>query len=47
VLLFHHDPSRTDDQVFALAEQLRTPDGPVVEVAVETTVISLGTGSGR
>jgi phosphoribosyl 1,2-cyclic phosphodiesterase len=42
VLLFHHDPSRTDDQVMAMGEQLRVDGGPIVEVAIERTVISLG-----
>jgi phosphoribosyl 1,2-cyclic phosphodiesterase len=42
VLLFHHDPSRTDDQVFAMGEQLQREGGPLVQVAVERTVIALG-----
>lgn len=41
VLLFHHDPSRTDDQVLAMGEMLRPDDGPEVEVAIEKSVISL------
>ena len=41
VLLFHHDPSRTDDQVLAMGEMLRPDDGLDVEVAVERSVISL------
>jgi len=41
VLLFHHDPSRTDDQVMALRSGLTVPDGLRVDVAIEGTVISL------
>ncbi|MEI7546488.1 MAG: MBL fold metallo-hydrolase [Actinomycetota bacterium] len=39
VLLFHHDPNRTDDQVAALRGNLVVPDGLQVEVAVEGAVI--------
>jgi phosphoribosyl 1,2-cyclic phosphodiesterase len=40
VLLFHHDPPRTDDELDAIVEGLR--DGPVeVEAATEGAVISL------
>ncbi len=42
VLLFHHDPSRTDDQVMAMGERLRVEGGPIVDVAIEKTVIALG-----
>lgn len=41
VLLFHHDPNRTDDQVAALRANLTVPDGVRVEVAVEGAVIRL------
>lgn len=41
VLLFHHDPSRTDDQVMAMRDMLRVPEGLAVDVAVEGTLISL------
>jgi phosphoribosyl 1,2-cyclic phosphodiesterase len=46
VLLFHHDPSRTDDQVFAMGDMLRgdeaDPHAPTVEIATEGRVFSLG-----
>jgi ribonuclease BN (tRNA processing enzyme) len=42
VLLFHHDPARTDDQIDALAAALdRAGDGPLVEVAREGTAIAV------
>jgi phosphoribosyl 1,2-cyclic phosphodiesterase len=41
LLLFHHDPSRTDDEVWALRDALRQPPGLTVDVAVEGTVIQL------
>lgn len=41
VLLFHHDPSRTDEQVMAMCAALHTDDGPPVEVAIEGMVIVL------
>lgn len=41
VLLFHHDPSRTDAQVLAMRDTLTVPDGLAVDVAVEGTLISL------
>ena len=41
VLLFHHDPSRTDAQVLAMRDALTVPDGLAVDVAVEGTLISL------
>ncbi len=37
VLLFHHDPSRTDDEVDAVASSLTSGHGLTVEVAVEGT----------
>lgn len=37
VVLFHHDPSRTDDQVEAMSERLQRPDGPRVEAAKQGT----------
>jgi phosphoribosyl 1,2-cyclic phosphodiesterase len=41
VLLFHHDPSRTDDQVAALRDQLAAVNDMAVEVAVEGDIIQL------
>lgn len=41
VLLFHHDPCRTDDALEAMAAGLRRDGGPVVEVAREGAVIDL------
>ncbi len=41
ILLFHHDPSRTDDQVFGLRSSLHVPDGMVVDVAIEGAEIRL------
>ncbi len=41
VLLFHHDPGRTDEQVFAMRDQLRLANNTVVDVAVEGDVIQL------
>ncbi len=41
VLLFHHDPSRTDDQVEAMRDALHVPDGITVEAAAEGTVLKL------
>ena len=41
VLLFHHDPSRTDAQVLAMRDTMKVPDGLAVDVAVEGTLISL------
>jgi phosphoribosyl 1,2-cyclic phosphodiesterase len=41
VLLFHHDPSRTDDQVLALRDELAAANDMPVEVAVEGHVIQL------
>jgi phosphoribosyl 1,2-cyclic phosphodiesterase len=41
LLLFHHDPTRTDDAVFALRDALAPPPGLSVEVATEGTVVQL------
>ena len=46
VMLFHHDPTRTDQQVFALRDQLRADNlssgnDMLLEVAVEGDVIQL------
>jgi hypothetical protein len=41
VLLFHHDPDRTDDEVAAMAAGLASPDGPAVAVATERTTLFL------
>lgn len=41
LLLFHHDPSRTDDEVWALRDDLSPPPDLTVEVAVEGAVIQL------
>jgi phosphoribosyl 1,2-cyclic phosphodiesterase len=41
LLLFHHDPTRTDDAVFALRDALAPPPGLTVEVATEGTVVQL------
>ena len=41
VALFHHDPLRTDDEVLALADRLRSDARVEVEVAVERAVIEL------
>jgi ribonuclease BN (tRNA processing enzyme) len=41
LLLFHHDPSRTDDEVWALCEALSPPPDVTVDVAVEGTVVEL------
>jgi len=38
LLLFHHDPSRTDDEVAALADRLQPAPPLVVDVAVEGDV---------
>jgi ribonuclease BN (tRNA processing enzyme) len=42
VLLFHHDPDRTDEQVDAMVQDLRHPGGPHVDTAREGSVIVLG-----
>ena len=39
--LFHHDPLRTDDEVLALADRLRSNARVEVDVAVERAVIEL------
>lgn len=41
VLLFHHAPGRTDDQVADIAACLHTGDGPVVEAAREGIALDL------
>lgn len=41
VFLYHHDPSRTDDQVFTLRQSLRVPSGMEVDVAIEGDEIRL------
>jgi ribonuclease BN (tRNA processing enzyme) len=41
LLLFHHDPARTDDEVWALRDSLSPRPGLTVDVAVEGTVIQL------
>jgi ribonuclease BN (tRNA processing enzyme) len=42
LLLFHHDPDRTDEQVDAMVQNLRHPGGPHIDTAREDTVIVLG-----
>ena len=42
VLLFHHDPQRTDDEIEALERARGRGDGPIVEVAREGTVVTVG-----
>jgi ribonuclease BN (tRNA processing enzyme) len=42
VLLFHHDPDRTDEQVDTMVRDLRHPGGPHVDTAREDSVIVLG-----
>lgn len=39
LLLFHHDPSRTDDQIAALASQYDGHVGPIVEAASEGELV--------
>ena len=41
VILFHHDPSRTDDEVEALAERLRRTESLPLEPAIEGAMIQL------
>ena len=41
VILFHHDPSRTDDEVEALAERLRRTEALPLEPAIEGATIQL------
>ncbi len=41
VLLFHHDPDRTDDEVAAIEASLAAGEGPVVEAAREGQVLVL------
>ncbi len=47
VLLFHHDPGRTDDEVAEIERALRTQGGPVVEAAHEGQTITIGPSSLR
>ncbi len=42
VLLFHHDPARTDDEVDGIERGLRTGEHVVVEAAREGRVLELG-----
>ena len=42
VLLFHHDPDRTDEQVSALVYAVRRDAPMPVDAAVEGTVLHLG-----
>jgi phosphoribosyl 1,2-cyclic phosphodiesterase len=42
VLLFHHDPQRTDDEIEALERARGRGDGPFVEVAREGMVVAVG-----
>jgi phosphoribosyl 1,2-cyclic phosphodiesterase len=42
VLLFHHDPERTDEEVSAMAAAVSSPGAPAVAVAVEHTTWCLG-----
>lgn len=41
VILFHHDPSRTDQQVHALRDELAAVNNITVDIAVENTTITL------
>ncbi len=41
VRMFHHDPSRTDEQVFALRDELAAINDMAVEVAVEGDCVQL------
>lgn len=41
VMLFHHDPERTDDQIDAILASSRNGATPMVEAAVEGAVIDL------
>jgi len=48
VLLFHHDPERTDEQVWAIAETVGRSASVAVDAAVEGMAILLGAdGGGR
>jgi phosphoribosyl 1,2-cyclic phosphodiesterase len=42
VLLFHHDPSRTDDDLDTLLAAHRGHGGPIVDVAREGTTVEIG-----
>ena len=41
VVLFHHDPTRTDDEVMALAGRLRREAALPIEPAIEGATIQL------
>ncbi|MEO7369883.1 MAG: MBL fold metallo-hydrolase [Ilumatobacteraceae bacterium] len=41
VLLFHHDPNRTDDQVAEIERAWQDCDGPIVEAAREGMILDL------
>lgn len=41
VMLFHHDPERTDDQIDAILAASRNGSRPAIEAAVEGSVIQL------
>lgn len=41
VLLFHHDPNRTDEQVADMRRSLVVPEGVKVDIAVEGAIIRL------
>lgn len=41
LLLFHHDPSRTDDQIAALASEYDGHVGPIVEAASEGELVEV------
>jgi phosphoribosyl 1,2-cyclic phosphodiesterase len=47
LLLFHHDPDRTDQEVGAIERAFRSSAGPVVVAAREGETISLRSGAGR
>ena len=47
VLLFHHDPDRTDAEVEAMAVSLQREGGPAVVAARESTVLHPGDHSDR
>jgi hypothetical protein len=41
LLLFHHDPSRTDDQIDDLVAQWSGSTAPIVEAAFEGDLVDL------
>jgi ribonuclease BN (tRNA processing enzyme) len=45
VLLFHHDPDRTDDEVAAIERAMRDADGVSIDAAREGETICLGNAS--